>query len=160
MLEEIDPMPSPELKPSLSDRNTLARAGQGHPKMARRVIRTLHRVDQSGVVLRDEVFEEAVEISPCGRVSILVDHEAGAGVLEEDCGEAGLNSASCEKGGYLIGDLVGPLTSRGDDDGFGPGYHDSERNAPTPIRTQPAMSRRPPIGVMAPSIPMPVRARA
>jgi len=124
------------------------------------IIRPLGGVDQVGVILGNEILEEAMQVRAGSWIGILVDHKTGTGVLEKDGGETGRDATALEKRGDLAGDLVGPLPRGGKGEALGDGHHDAERNEATPISNQPAMSRSPPMGVIAPIQEILVRASA
>ena len=56
--------------------------------MTRRIIRPLSRVDETGMILWDQILEVAVQIGPCRGIGILIDDEAGARVSDKDRGES------------------------------------------------------------------------
>lgn len=111
MLEQIDSLPGAELESSLGDGNGFARARQRHTKMTGGIIRPLGRMDQVGMILRDKILEEAVEIGARRRIGILIDHQTRAGMLDKDRSESRLDSAAGKQACDLVCDLIGPLPS-------------------------------------------------
>ncbi len=112
------------------------------------------------MILGNQILEEAMQVGPSRWIGILVDHEAGTGVLHEDGGNASRDPAGVEQRLHLVGDLIGPLPRRGECEALGNGDHDSERNEATPISNQPAIRSNPPMGVIAPIHEILVTARA
>ena len=123
MLEEVNPLPRPQLQTSVSNRDRLARPGQGHPEVARGIVRSLGGVNQSGMILRNELLEEAMQIGTGRGIGILVDDETGTGVLDKDRGKARGDAASAEDLPHVSGDGIGPLAACLDFKGFGDGFH-------------------------------------
>lgn len=64
-----------------------------------------------------------MQVCACGGIGILVDDEAGAGVLEEDGGNAGGDAALRHRALHLIGDVVGALALGAHGEGAGMGFH-------------------------------------
>lgn len=124
MLKKVDSLPSSELKPAVGNGNRLTGAGQGHLQMARGIIGPLSRMDESGMILGHQILEETMQVGPSRWVGILVDHEAGTGVLHEDGGKARRDTARAEEGLHLVGDIIGPLPRRGEYEAFGHGFHE------------------------------------
>jgi len=96
VFEEEDSLPGAKLKSSVGNRDTLACAGEHHAEMACGIVWAFQRMNQSGVILGDEVFKETMEVGTRRRIGILVDHEARAGMLDENCGNSRLDSAAAD----------------------------------------------------------------
>jgi hypothetical protein len=67
----------------------------------RHVVRAFCGVDEQGVAVRHQPFEETFHVNQHFRIVILVDHQAGGGVLDVEREHACLQSA-----------LVGPVEHR------------------------------------------------
>jgi hypothetical protein len=76
------------------------------------------------MILRDQILKETMEVGPGCRVRILIDHKAGTGMLYKDRDETGANAAALQNVGDLVGNLIGPLPTGGDDKALGEGFHD------------------------------------
>jgi hypothetical protein len=142
MLKDINPLPGPQRQSSASDWHRLTRPGQGHLQMARRVIRSLGCMDQARMILGHEILEVAMQIGTCRRIGILVDHETRARVTDKNRGKPRADPAGPQEGIHLRGDLVGPLTPRGDIETFGDGFHDFRNEG----REYPRLPIRPSVG--------------
>ena len=124
MLEEINPLPCAELESAICHRDRLARAGQGHLQMTRGIIGSFRRMDETWMILGNEILKVAVQIGSRRGIGILVDHKTRAGVPDKDRAEAGRNPARAEKRLHLRGDLVGPLPPCRHLKTLGNGFHE------------------------------------
>ena len=105
MLEEKNPLPRAESHLPSDDWNDLAGAGKRHADVARHIIRALLGMDEPWCVFRNEFFKKHLKISPRTGVSILHDHQAGAGVLHENGDDARLNFRPRDDRRHLSGDF-------------------------------------------------------
>jgi hypothetical protein len=154
MLKNKDPLPCPQRHLSPSYGNHLACPGEGHSQMARSVVWTFQGVDII-TIFRSDFLEVGMEVRPGAGVSVFINHETGAGMAYENGRGARLDPASPNDLGHFIGDFIGPLAPGRDCDCLVPGDHCGLMAT----KSQPARNNNPPIGVIAPSQRIFVKAR-
>ena len=98
--------------------------------MARRVIRPLRCMDETGMVLGHKILKEAMEVGSRRGIGILVDHETRTGMLDKDRGKARADTTGVQQGFYLISNLIGPLPPGRDMEALGNGLHEFMNEGP------------------------------
>src|SRR5262245_59958210 len=88
MFPQIDALPSAEAEPALDDRDRERGGRERGAHVRRHVVGTLGVVREERVALGHEPREPALEVAPCRRIRVLLDHQAGRGVLYEERAEA------------------------------------------------------------------------
>ena len=83
MFEEKNPLPGAESEAATCDWNLFGGLGDRAAQMGRHVIGAFGGVGVTRVVLRGNPPEPLLEVAAGGGVGILLDHQTGAGVLEE-----------------------------------------------------------------------------
>lgn len=117
MLEEEYPLPSTQKHTCGGDRDGLGRSGQSHAKVTRHIIGTFTGVLKPRNVLGDELVEKLVQILAGGRVCIFHDHQAAAGVADENSHNSLRNPAGFEDIVHVPGDLDRAFTPGFEGDG-------------------------------------------
>ena len=137
MLEVENPLPRAELHLGVRHRNHFARSGERHPNVRGAVVRPFVVVLVVRF-LRDEAFEESLQIAARGRRGVFHDHEAAARMLDENRYRAGGDAAALHDLLNLIGDFVRPLALRSHLEFFAPNARGHRRHASNPraVRNQ------------------------
>jgi hypothetical protein len=84
MLEQINPLPSPEDHPPRSDRNGKLRLRKRGPDVRRHVVRTFGAVNIAPSALGCDLFEKSFEIGSNIGVGVLLNQKGGGGVAAEN----------------------------------------------------------------------------
>src|SRR5258705_2406011 len=98
-------------------------------------------------VLGGVFLEVVMQVGPGARVGVFIDHEAGAGMANENRHRARSNTAFPDDPSHFLSDLVSSLASRLDADRLVLRGHCGLITT----SSQPARNNKPPIGVIAPS---------
>lgn len=123
VLKEKNALPGSQRESAIHHGDHFRSACQCHAQMARHVVCAFVGVNEIRCVFRHEVVEETVQICACGRISILKDHQARAGVLHEDRRGAGADAAGFHDLLAALRDLVSAFASCGDGELIGVGSH-------------------------------------
>ena len=107
---------------------------QRHANMRSGIIAAFGSVGEIIAVFRHEPLEEFRQINSRRVIGVFENDEAGAGVLQKNCGRAGANAALPNDSFDLVGDFVGAFALRRDNDCFGMRRHGcAEPSAPALI---------------------------
>jgi len=88
--------------------------GEGRFDMGGHVVRSFHRMGVQSIAFFDQPAKPAFQIVPGSGVSVLLNDQAGRGVLQKKGTQAFLNRCLPDAGGDFGGDLVEALPVGGD----------------------------------------------
>ena len=84
VLPQIDPLPRAERETPILKRNRKGRRRESRLDMGRHVVGTLERMREVRIVLRYETVEPPFQVTASGWIRVLLDREAGGGVLHHE----------------------------------------------------------------------------
>ena len=114
MFEEEDALPGAKLHPATIERDHFTRAGQNRANVRGAVVAAFRGVFEPERVLRHELLEKFLKITPRTRVGILHDDETATRMPYEYRDRAGPDSTVCDRRRDLLRDFVGPLPASRD----------------------------------------------
>src|SRR5688572_16401238 len=88
VLPEVDALPRAKGELLAEDRNRQRGRGERGLDVRRHVVGALRVVLVEGIAFRDEALQPALEVALRRRVGVLLDHEAGGGVAQEERAQA------------------------------------------------------------------------
>ena len=109
MLEEKDPLPSPQSHPTVDDGNNLATPTQHHTNVGGHVIRTFVGMNKVRRVFRNKMIKKGMKIGTSAGVGIFHNYQTGAGVLHENRNGARLDTRIGNNPSNLPRDLISAL---------------------------------------------------
>ena len=111
MLEYIDSLPRPQSHPAANDRDREIGLGQRGSDVRGHVIRAFGVMAITGIVLGSEPLKEIGKIQSYIGIGVLLDHQRGGSVLNEQ-GEQTLGDfGGCEPSRYIASERIEALAS-------------------------------------------------